>query len=272
MVSKVGFIGVGNMGKPMAVNVVRGGFDLMVYDLREESLRDLAGLGAKVGRSSKEVAEHGEVVEVMVLDDAQVEEVVLGEEGVLSGAKPGTVIAIHSTVHPGTIRKVAERAKFKGIGVIDAEVSGGGRGAETRSLAFMVGGEKEYLEKCRPVFETSGKEVFHMGELGMGAVTKAAHQVVVAGTMMAVAEGMLLAERAGIDPETFEQVMHVSTARSFMADNWLGNFKFMGWQKSDSFHKSVTPGLELAHELGLALPLTAHAQQLFSVYVGGEKK
>jgi 3-hydroxyisobutyrate dehydrogenase-like beta-hydroxyacid dehydrogenase len=136
----------------------------------------------------------------------------------------------------------------------------------------MVGGEKEHVETCRPVFETSGKEFFHMGPLGMGAVTKAAHQAVVVGTMMAVAEGMLLAERAGIDPKTFERVMHASTARSFMSDNWLRIIKFMDAGKRASFHVSITPGLELAHELGLALPLTAQAQQLFGIYVGGEGK
>ena len=102
----------------------------------------------------------------------------------------------------------------------------------------------------------------------MGAVTKAAHQVVVVGTMMVVAEGMLLAEKAGIDPKAFERVMHMGTARSFMADNWLTNFKFIDEKKKDLFHKSVSPGLEMAHELGLGLPLTAHAQQLLSVYIG----
>ncbi len=130
MATKVGFIGLGNIGKPMAINVAKAGFDLMVYDLREEPLKELAGLGAKVASSAREVGEHGEIVELVVVDDAQVETLTLGEGGVLSGAKPDTVIAIHSTVHPKTVRKIAELARTRGVGVIDAEVSGGERGAQ----------------------------------------------------------------------------------------------------------------------------------------------
>ncbi len=146
MITKTGYVGIGNIGNPIAANVVLGGFDLMVYDLREERMKELAALGAKTARSPKEVGEHAEVIEISVVDDAQVEAVIAGEAGILSGAKPGTIIAIHSTIHPRTVKKVGQLAKEKGIHVVDAAVSGGERGARAKTLCYMVGGEKEDFE------------------------------------------------------------------------------------------------------------------------------
>ena len=120
MATRVGFIGLGNIGKPIAVNVATAGFELMVYDVRQEPLTELAALGVAVAHSPREIGAHGEIVELVVVDDAQVEAVTLGEGGVLSGAKPGSIIAIHSTVHPKTVRKIAELAKARGVEVIDA--------------------------------------------------------------------------------------------------------------------------------------------------------
>src|SRR5438445_12076147 len=120
MATRVGFIGLGNMGKPMAINVARAGFDLMVYDLRAEPMPELTALGAKAARSADEIGAHGEIIELVVVDDAQVEAALLGEGGALSGARPGTIIAIHSTVHPRTIRKLADIVKAKGVTLIDA--------------------------------------------------------------------------------------------------------------------------------------------------------
>ena len=125
MVSKVGYIGIGNMGKPIATNVVKGGFDLMVCDLREEPMKDLAALGAKMARSPMEVGKHAEIIEMSVVDDAQVDTVKAGEKGILSGAQPGSIIAIHSTIHPRTVKRVAELAKASRVHVVDAQVSGG---------------------------------------------------------------------------------------------------------------------------------------------------
>src|SRR5690349_21062362 len=130
MTTRVGFIGLGNMGKPMAVNIAKsGGFDLMVYDLRPEPMQELAALGAKTARSAQEIGAHGEIIELVVVDDAQVEAVTVEEGGVLSSARPGSIIAVHSTVHPRTVRNLAAMAQAKGVTVIDAEVSGGERGA-----------------------------------------------------------------------------------------------------------------------------------------------
>jgi len=275
LVKKVGFIGLGTMGKAMATNVANAGFDLMVYDLREEPLKELAGLGAKIARSPKEIGQHAEVVEIAVVDDAQVEEVVLKEGyGVLTAAQPDSVIAIHSTIHPDTATRIAPVARAKGADVVDAQMSGGNRGAKARSLCFMVGGRKESFEKCRPVLTASGPNVFHMGDVGTGSMTKLAQQTIVLINMLSAHEGMLLAEKAGIQLEAFQELIRVSAGQSSIADNWL---RFQQDQKVDPvhrtelFYKGVVPALELAHELGAPLPGLALARQLLGRVLGTEK-
>ena len=270
MATRVGFIGLGNIGTPMAMNVARAGFDLMVYDLREEPLKELAALGATVARSAKEVGAHGEIIELVVVDDAQVEAVTLGEGGILNGAKPGAVIAIHSTVHPKTVRKIAELAKAKGVGVIDAQISGGARGAQAQTLCYMVGGDKALLEKCRPVFATSGAHIFHLGELGMGAVAKLAHNLIVYVNMLAASEGIRLGEKAGLDLKALQEVVHVSAGQSRVADSWLQQRTLRDTYTTGPqglmqlIHKDLRLALELGHDLGLPLPGAALTQQLIA--------
>ena len=212
MTTPVGFIGLGNIGKPMAINLAKAGFDLMVYDLRPEPMRELTALGAKAARSTDEIGAHGEIIEVVVVDDAQIEAALLGEGGVFSGAKRGSIIAIHSTIHPGTVRKLAEQAAAKGLTLIDAEVSGGERGAIAKSLCYMVGGDKAAFEKCRPIFATSGASIFHLGDLGSGAIAKLAHNLIVYVNMLAASEGMRLADKAGVDLKSMEQVVQTGAA------------------------------------------------------------
>jgi 3-hydroxyisobutyrate dehydrogenase-like beta-hydroxyacid dehydrogenase len=272
MVRKIGFIGLGSIGKPIAMNIAKAGFDLMVYDLRAKPLQELAALGASIAASAQEVGAHAEIVCVQVVDDAQVETVMLGEKGVLSEAKAGAVVAIQSTIHPRTMKKITEVAAERQVGLVDAQVSGGERGAYMQGLTFMVGGEKEDVEKCRPVFAASGKSVFHMGPLGTGAVTKLAHQIIVIGTMMSVAEGMLFAEKTGVNPEAFAEVVHASSARSHIADSWLNRFRVVPRNIVDIFYKSVIPAMELAHELDIPLPMTAVAQQLMHSRMPGARQ
>jgi 3-hydroxyisobutyrate dehydrogenase-like beta-hydroxyacid dehydrogenase len=268
MATRVGFIGLGNIGKPMAINVAKAGFDLMVYDLRLEPMRELTALGAKAGRSADEIGAHGEIIEIVVVDDAQVEAVLLGEGGVLSGAARGSIIALHSTVHPRTVRKLAGEAAVKGVTLIDAEVSGGERGAISKSLCYMVGGEKEAFDKCRPIFATSGANIFHLGDLGSGAVTKLAHNLIVYVNMLAASEGMRLAQHAGVKLETMQQVVHSGAAQSRVADHWSQqrNLKdtYTGGPRGlmELMHKDLRLALELGHDLGLSLPGAALTQQL----------
>jgi 3-hydroxyisobutyrate dehydrogenase-like beta-hydroxyacid dehydrogenase len=265
--TRVGFIGLGEQGKPLAINVAKGGFDLMVNDLRREPVDELVASGARAARSAREVGAHGEIIEVIVVNDAQVEAVVLSEDGVLAGARPGSVIAVHSTVRPATVRKIGERAAAKSVAVIDAAVSGGARGAQMRTMCYMVGGEKDALERCRPVFATSAGTIVHMGALGAGMAAKLAHQVVLCVNMLAAHEGTELARRAGLDPAALSEAIHAGAAQSRIADRWARGRPTA--QSGVLFDKDLSLALELAHEVGAAMPAAALTQRLLRQMLGG---
>ncbi len=257
---KVGFIGLGVQGKFLAVNLVSAGYDLMVYDVRAEPLGELASEGAKVARSNREVGQHAEVVQICVVDDRQVESVVLGPEGVLEGAKPSSLIVIHSTVHPGTIAGIAELCQEKGVEVVDAPVSGSEAGARNRTMCYMVGASREAFDRCHPLFSTSGNNIIHVGGLGAGIRAKLAHQIIICINMLSAFEGMQLGVQAGVAPEVLERVVHAGGAQSLVADNWQ---KFNpGRHSAGIFYKDLRVALEFAHELGIPLPGAALTQQL----------
>jgi len=259
--TKVGFIGLGEQGKPMAINLAKAtDFDLMVHDLRKEAVDELVALGARRANSSREVGTHSDVIEVIVVDDAQVEAVVLGDQGVIAGARPGSVVAIHSTIRPSTIRKVAAECAAQGIGVIDAPVSGGARGAQTRTMCYMVGGDKEPEDRYRPIFETSGKSIFHLGPLGSGMIAKLAHQVIICLNVLAAGEGMMLAKKAGLDLAMMQEVIRAGGASSRVADSWI---KYKPTTNAGKlWRKDLMLALECADELGLDLRGASTAQQL----------
>jgi 3-hydroxyisobutyrate dehydrogenase-like beta-hydroxyacid dehydrogenase len=183
----------------MAVNVLQAGFELCVYDLRVEPVKELADLGAKPAHSITEVAKSADIIELAVVDDAQVEEVLIGAEALIEGVDAGGIVVIHSTVHPETVKRVAKIAAAKGVHVIDAPISGGETGARQRSLCYMVGGDKSLVERCREVFSTSAAEIFHMGALGSGAAAKMIVQLVTCINMLAAHEAGLLADRSGLE-------------------------------------------------------------------------
>lgn len=277
MATRTGYIGLGNMGMPIARNVLAAGFDLMVYDIREAPVRALADLGAKAADCAREVGEHAEIVEISVVDDAQVEEVVAGPDGILQGAKPGAIIAVHSTIHPKTVRRLAEIAKPKGVGIVDACLSGGAGGAQGRTLCYMVGGDEEIVDRCRPLFETSGSHIFHVGAVGMGAATKLAQQVIICLNRLSAYEGMRLAEKAGVDLEALRAIVHLTTAQSQVADNW-DQYRRIGdpdsphaQQMAHLFWKGLCPAVELGHDLGVPMLATALVQQLFPKVLGLEE-
>jgi 2-hydroxy-3-oxopropionate reductase len=267
MKSKIGFIGLGAMGKPMAANIAKAGFELTVNDLREERCKELAALGARVVASAREVAEKSDIVEIAVVDDDQAERVVLGDQGVIHGARTGSIVAIHSTILPATVRKIAARCSAQGVEVIDVPMSGGQKGAEDRQLAYMAGGDAAVLEKCRPVFVTSASHVFHLGGLGTGATAKMLIQIVVCLNMIAAHESQLLCDKTGLDFKSFQEVLHVSSGQSNVLDNWQ-RFKrpeepeAVRRRRADVFEKSLSPALELARDVGADLPGTALAQSL----------
>src|ERR1700691_4960998 len=165
---KVGFIGLGVQGKYLAINLADAGYDLMAYDLRSDPLNEVVAKGAKRASSNKELGAHGDIICICVLDGRQVLDVVLGPEGVVAGARPGTIIAVHSTIEPAIISQLSAAAKERQIELIDAPVSGSETGAKNKTMSYMVGGSTETFEKCRPIFETSGKNVIHTGGVGTG--------------------------------------------------------------------------------------------------------
>ena len=273
---KVGFIGLGRIGKPMAVNILKAGFDLTVYDLRAEPMRELVQHGAKAAYSPKALAEGADLVEIVVVDDTQVEEVSLGERGLVAGARADSIIAIHSTVTPGTVKRLAEIGKQKPVQVIDAPISGGEAGAREKTLCYMVGGDTGVLERCREVFSTSASEIFHMGALGSGAVAKMIVQVATCIHMMAAHEAELLAERSGLDFAVLQKVLHASSGQSFVADHWIDRFKLpqdpmdVRRRRTQVFQKSLGPALEAAQEMGLSIPGAIVVERLLPGIMGIE--
>jgi 2-hydroxy-3-oxopropionate reductase len=277
MTIAVGFVGLGRIGKPIAANILAAGFDLMVFDVREEPMRELAGLGAKQARGLRDISEHAEIIGVAVVDDAQVEEVVMSDAGLLQSGRRDSIIMIHSTVMPGTVRKLAQASQGKGVTVVDAAVSGGEGGARERQLCYMVGGEKDIFEKCHPILAASAAHIFHLGELGSGATAKMIVQVVVCINMLGTYEAELLSEKCGLDFKALQAVLRVSSGQSFVAEHWLDRFKRpedplpIRRRRAEVFGESLAPALRLARDLDIALTGTTLARELFQRVMGVEE-
>jgi len=260
MATRVGFIGLGQQGRPMAINLSEDGFDLMVFDVRPEPLAEPIARGAKAARSPAQVGAHAEIVAVIVLDDTQVEEVVLGRDGVLEALEPGSAIVIHSTIRPRTLRKVAALAGAKQVDVIDAAVGGNAAGAADRSMTLLVGGAAAVVDRCRPMLASSASNVAYLGPLGAGLAAKLAHQVILALNILGAAEGMALGAALGVDPRALQGAIHNCRAQSLIADNWV-DFR-PGSHGAVVFGKDLTIALEAAEELGLAMPGAALVREL----------
>lgn len=262
---KIGFIGLGMQGKHLAINLADAGFDLMVFDIRQEPMQELSAAGAMIANNCAGVAAHAEIIQVCVLDDRQTENVVAGPDGLLSTAAPGTIIVLHSTIEPATVTRLAEKAALQEVDVIDAPVSGSERGAISKTMSYMVGGPKPIVERCRPLFETSGRKIQHVGSLGAGIRAKLAHQIIISINMMAAYEGMRLGTEAGLDAKILEKVINEGMAQSRMADNWSS--QAFGPHSRKVFYKDLQLGLKLANELGISAPGAGLAQQMLDQIV-----
>jgi 2-hydroxy-3-oxopropionate reductase len=196
----VGFIGLGIMGKPMARNLLRAGYPLIVLNRSRAPMDELAGEGAQTGTSPQDVASRSEVVITMLPDSPDVESVALGDDGIVAGIRDGALWIDMSTIAPATTKRVAAELERKGVTSLDAPVSGGEKGAIDGALSIMVGGSDAAFTRAQPIFEKLGKNIVHVGELGAGQVTKACNQIVVGVTIEAVAEALTLAELSGVDP------------------------------------------------------------------------
>jgi 2-hydroxy-3-oxopropionate reductase len=267
MAKKIGFIGLGIMGKPMARNLLKAGHAVTVYNRSRPAMEELHRAGAHLGPSPKDVAAAAEIVITMLPNSPDVEAVVLGPNGVLEGATPGTILADMSTISPLVSQKIYREAKQRGVRALDAPVSGGEKGAIEGILSVMVGGDKEVFDAVVPVFQAMGKTITYMGPAGAGGFTKLANQVIVAINLTAISEALTLGAKAGLDPERLIQALGGGMAGSRCLDMKgpqiiKGNFQ-PGF-KIDLHYKDLGLIMEAARALQVPLPTTAVVQELFS--------
>jgi len=268
---KVGFIGLGIMGRPMALNVLKSGHAVTVWARRAESMQPLLDAGAAGAGSPAEVAAAVDIVISMVADAPDVREVMLGERGVGKGAKPGLIAIDMSTILPAAARKIALDLNALGVDFLDAPVSGGEVGAIAGSLSIMVGGSLAAFEKARPVFENMGKNIVHIGDSGAGQVAKAANQIMTGVGILTVAEALNFAAKNGVDPAKVREALLGGFAYSKILENHgqrMLDRNFKPGFKSWMHQKDMNIVLQSAHELGLCLPATAAAAQMINAMVG----
>ena len=259
----IGFIGVGIMGRPMAKNLLKAGYALTVYD-KFAPMDDLVALGAKAAKSNKEVAACSEVIITMLPNSPQVREAVLGADGVLDGAKSGTILIDMSSIAPAASQEICAAAKAKGVVMIDAPVSGGEPKAIDGTLAIMVGGDVKAFETVKPILEKLGSSAVHVGDIGAGNVTKLANQIIVALNIAAVSEAFVLATKAGVDPQAVFNAIKGGLAGSTVMNAKVpmildGNFK-PGF-RIELHIKDLQNALDTAHALNAPLPLTANIME-----------
>jgi 3-hydroxyisobutyrate dehydrogenase-like beta-hydroxyacid dehydrogenase len=263
---RVGFIGLGIMGRPMAGNLLRAGFDLTVYNRSALPLGQLVSLGARSASSPAEVAKSSDVVITMVTDATAVEQVVLGPGGVIEGVHDGLVVVDMSTISPDVTRRVASTLESLGARMLDAPVSGGEQGAKDGTLTIMVGGPERAFESCIPVFRVLGKKVVRMGGNGAGQLAKLANQILVACNMLGVCECLLFAKRAGLDLDLLIDSLSAGAAASWSLTN-LGpkaaRGDFAPGFKISLLEKDLRYVIAAAREMGIAIPTTEHAHQLY---------
>ena len=262
---RIGFVGLGTMGEPMAARLLDGGHDLSVHNRTRERERALAERGAKRAESPLEAAQGAEVLITIVSDTPDVEEVLFGEHGAAQALARGSVVLEMSTIAPQATREMHARLSEQGVTMLDAPVSGGSEGAQQGTLSIMVGGDAEALERVRPVLELLGRTITHVGDSGAGQVAKAMNQVIVAGTYAAVAEGLALGMAAGIDVEAAHRAVSGGAAASWgltnRGPNMLRNDYPLGFRVR-LHHKDLGIALEAAADLGVPLPLAAYVAQI----------
>lgn len=262
---KIGFIGLGIMGRPMALNLIKVGHNLTVYDIRPEPVKEVVAAGARQGKSSKDVAAQSEVVITMLPNSPDVKKAVLGENGVLEGAKAGTILIDMSSIAPLVSKEIAGEAKKRGVEMLDAPVSGGEPKAKDGTLAIMVGGKKEVFEKVEDILKAMGSSAVLVGDIGSGNVTKLANQVIVALNIAAMSEALVLATKAGVDPEKVFQAIRGGLAGSNVLNAKVplvldGNFK-PGF-RIELHIKDLTNAIDTAHSVGVPVPLTSGVMEI----------
>jgi 3-hydroxyisobutyrate dehydrogenase len=266
-VERIGFVGLGTMGAAMAANLVRAGFPVVAWNRTPGRAPELAEAGATFLETPAAVASGSDIVVVCVSDTPDVEAVLFGPDGIVEGAREGTLIVDCSTIAPSGSWDFAARLRERGLAMVDAPVSGGSEGAQKATLTIFVGGEAADVERARPVLAAMGKTITHVGPIGAGQAVKAVNQVILAGTYLGVAEGIVLAIRAGLDVEQVVEALGGGAAQSWVLANrsgrMLANDYPLGF-KVALHRKDLTIALDLAAQLGAVLPVGALAAQLES--------
>ena len=265
--AKIGFIGLGIMGKPMAGHLLAADHTVHVYDLSSGPVQELASKGAVGCSSSQEVAQKSDIIFIMVPDTPDVEAVLFGKDGVAEGLRSGSIVVDMSSISPIATKEFAKKLDALGVKMLDAPVSGGQVGAENATLSIMVGGQPEVFEQIKPYFEIMGKNIVHVGENGDGQTCKVANQIVVALTIEAIGEALLFASKAGADPGKVRKALLGGFAQSRILElhgermiqrNFGPGFRIRLHQKD------LNLALQSARYLGLSLPNTSTAQELFN--------
>ncbi|MGB5281180.1 MAG: 2-hydroxy-3-oxopropionate reductase [Arenicellales bacterium] len=267
----VAYIGLGIMGRPMALNLLRAGYTVRVWARRSESMQPLIEAGATACSSPADAAIGADIIITNVSDTIDVEQVILGDSGVIEGAASGSVVVDMSTISPSVTRDIAARLAEGGVEMLDAPVSGGEKGAIDGTLSIMIGGKAAVFDRVLPVFEVLGSNIVLIGDNGAGQVTKACNQTVIAQTISAIGEAFVLATAAGVDPARVREALLGGFAGSRVLDSHGGRMlahDFKPGFKSKLHQKDMRIVLETAHELGIALPGAALATQMINALVG----
>lgn len=270
----VGFIGLGIMGKPMARNLIKAGYPLVVHNRSRSAVDELIKDGARPAGSPREVASSSSVVITMLPDSPDVEQVFTGEEGILSGARAGMLFIDMSTISPVVARRLAAQAESQGIDMIDAPVSGGDVGAINATLSIMVGGKQKAFDRALPLFQAMGKNIVRIGEEGAGQVAKAANQIVVALTIEAVSEALVLAAKAGVDPARVREALLGGFAQSRVLDvhgKRILERNFQPGFRTVLHFKDLNIALATGKEYAIPLPVTAQVQQMMNALIAAGK-
>jgi 3-hydroxyisobutyrate dehydrogenase-like beta-hydroxyacid dehydrogenase len=264
----IGFIGLGNIGGPMARRVRAAGYPMIVHDLDPAKLARLTELGAQAAGSPRGVAEQAEIILLSLPDSSVVQQVALGPAGLIEGGRPGTLIADLTSGQPPLTRLIAEKLAERSIQYIDAAVSGGTAGAEVGTLAVMVGGDPALLERCRPVLEAFGKHIFHAGPIGAGHTIKALNNFLAATTLIATSEALTVAVQAGLDPQTAIDIINRSSGQSFASSHrfprfiFKGDFTHAGGMATWLLEKDLATALALGREHTVPMPVAGLIQQI----------
>jgi 3-hydroxyisobutyrate dehydrogenase len=268
---KVGFVGLGTMGGAMAANAARAGFEVIAWNRTPGRAADLEELGVDLAGSPAEVAAAAELIITIVSDTPDVEAVLFGPAGVAEGVQSGSLVIDMSTISPSATRDFATRLGQRGVTMLDAPVSGGSEGAKKGTLSIFVGGDTADLERARPLLSALGTTITHVGPIGSGQAAKAVNQVMLAGGYLGVAEGIVLAMKAGLDVDQLVAALSGGAAQSWVLDNRSGRMQANDYPlgfKVSLHRKDLGIALQLARETGTVLPITALVEQLEAGLVG----